>query len=423
MLAWGGGAVSCARAQAPRDAVADPADYRSTHVVLHTDLPAREARELLARLESILGLIAKYWGQPLEGEIECYVVRDLSVWPAGAISDIGRAKIRASSGITTTQTVNRGRQFVAGKSTVYSIADGGTPQHEIVHAYCGQTFGRTGPLWYSEGMAELGQFWQEDNTGVRCKPHMIDYLNRQATKTVAQIVAEDAADGHSTGPVRTGDSWQAYACRWALCHLLVNNPNYAGRFRTLGLAYLHGSQPRFDEVFGVMSRELEFEYRLFIKQVDQGYRADLCRWDWHHKFRPAERTPTTARIMANRGWQASGGAGVARAGLRLQRRAIGNWGPAEEKRPRPDSRMEQGDWKRSCFTISSLASLCRFRTTAHSSRRPTGSYSCCHESWNELADNTGFVTVKIRKSDHSPAEPRPLGTAGVRLPGPSDAGQ
>ena len=36
----------------------------------------------------------------------------------------------------------------------------------------------------------------------------------------------------------TGDCWQNYAWRWALCHLLVNNPNYSATFRKVGLKML-----------------------------------------------------------------------------------------------------------------------------------------------------------------------------------------
>src|SRR5262245_25025075 len=85
---------SPAKAQAPRDAVKAPADFRSAHILLHTDLPAADARKLLDRMEVILGLISKYWGEPPQGEIECYVVRDLAVWPADKISEIGRTKIK-----------------------------------------------------------------------------------------------------------------------------------------------------------------------------------------------------------------------------------------------------------------------------------------------------------------------------------------
>ncbi len=119
------------RAKRLADEPASPADYRSPHFLLHTDLPKDEAGELLGKLERMVALVSKYWGQPLRGEIECYVVADLDCWPAEALSPAGRAKVRLKSGITTTRTLSRGPQFISGKSIVYAAADGGTPQHEV----------------------------------------------------------------------------------------------------------------------------------------------------------------------------------------------------------------------------------------------------------------------------------------------------
>ncbi len=400
---------------------ASPADYRSKHVVLHTDLPAPQARELLARLETILGLISKYWGQPVAGEIDCYVVNDLDAWPAGTLPDLARAKIASNSGVTTTQTLNRGKRFISGKATVYAAAADDNAQHEIVHAYCGQTFGRTGPLWYSEGMAELGQFWQEKNVGVRCKPHMIDYLNHHANKTVAEVVADDAFDGEVAGAARTGDSWQAYTSRWALCYLLVHNSNYSGRFQTLGLAYLNGGKPRFGQMFANQGKELEFEYALFVKQVAQGYRADLCRWDWHHKFRAPDATATSARIEAQRGWQPSGA--LVAEGQSYSYTADGKWKTAAGEMttaaglPSGAGRLEAvvfHDFKLSePFPLSASGTFVA----------PAGGklFLRCREHWADLADNSGFVTVKIKRTSDSPETPRPAGSANVALPGPSDA--
>ena len=88
------------------------------------------------------------------------------------------------------------------------------------------SFGSTGPVWYAEGMAELGQYWKEGELGVDIEPLVIDYLTHAPPKKLKDIVA--------VGQV-TGDSWKAYAWRWALCHLLAHNPNYSRRFKRLGM--------------------------------------------------------------------------------------------------------------------------------------------------------------------------------------------
>ena len=67
---------------------------------------------------------------------------------------------------------------------MYAVADRGTPQHEAVHAYCGQNFGRTGPVWYSEGMAEMGQYWRVGESRVHCHPQAVKFLRRSKPKTL-----------------------------------------------------------------------------------------------------------------------------------------------------------------------------------------------------------------------------------------------
>ena len=105
--------------------------------------------------------------------------------------------------MTTTRRVTCGNQFNA-KSIVYAIADRGTPRHEAVHAYCGQTFGTTGPLWYSEGMAEMGQYWKPDDPAVNCHPVIVRYIHGSPPKSLNNIVNAEEV---------TGDSWQNYVWR------------------------------------------------------------------------------------------------------------------------------------------------------------------------------------------------------------------
>jgi len=405
---------TAAWAQAPREVLRAPADYRSTHVLLHTDLPPDDARTLLARFETILGLIAKYWGQPLAGEIECFVVDQLDAWPADALSPLGRAKIANRSGVTTTQTASRRGRFVRGKSVVYSTAANSTPQHEIVHAYCGQTFGGTGPLWYSEGMAELGQFWQEGERGVQVKQHMLDYLHSLPGLSAREIVADDAADGEAKGNAQTGDSWQAYARRWALCHLLVNNENYAGRFRALGLNYLTGAKPRFEEVFASQLDEIDFELREFTAHVGQGYRADLCRWDWQRKFQDPQRTPVSARILAQRGWQPSGA--LLKEGQTYSYSASGNWRSEADAEATTAAGDASGHGQLEGAVLQDFQLGEPFALGASGTfRAPENGrlYLRCRDDWNALADNTGFVNVKIHGLKAAKSRPE--------LPAPADA--
>lgn len=70
-------AAQTANKSSGKPAAGTPTDYRSQNFLLHTDLSAEDAKELLTRLETMLGLINKYWAKPSSGLIECYVAKDL----------------------------------------------------------------------------------------------------------------------------------------------------------------------------------------------------------------------------------------------------------------------------------------------------------------------------------------------------------
>lgn len=370
------------------------ATYTSRNFVVHTDLAANDANELLQRLETMVGLISKYWGRPLSGTIEMYVVRDLRHWPAGSLPPEGLAGVESGGGVTVTQTMTMplGNAFQA-KSTVYATADRGTPQHEAVHAYCGQTFGRTGPLWYSEGMAEMGQYWRADDSSVNAHDVVIDYLRSTEIKGLLEIV---------NGEEWSGDSWQNYAWRWALCHLLANNPNYAARFRPLGMGLLTKQDVSFEQTYGDMAKEISFEYREFIRHLERNYRVELCAWDWKAKFKPVKTSAvTTCKIDAGRGWQPS--RLTLSRGEEYEFTASGTWVTSKETaavtaQGADDGtgrlvgivlRDENGDYKLDApFELG--------RSGTFTAPVDGDLYLRCQDNWTGLADNKGTLTVRIK---------------------------
>lgn len=416
-----------------------PRDYRSANFLVHTDLPAEEANELLKRLETMLALISKYWGRPNKQAIEMFVVRDLEVWPPDSLEPPGRESIEQRAGLTITRgSVNRQTgQLLAAKSRVYAIADRGVPQHEAVHAYCHQTFGRAGPTWYAEGMAEMGHCWREGESRVHCLPQNVKYLRSVPPKPLRAIV---------NGRDQTGDSWQNYAWRWALCHLLANNPNYFDRFRPLGLGIL-ADQPdaTFERVYGSMSQEIAFEYLFFLQNFDLGYEVTLTAWDWKTKFRSVTAAlPVTCVVEAKRGWQAS--RLQVKAGDEIEISAEGTWslsadGPeftpfgAELPASKPDLEKPGKSSKAATpkrASKSATEALEELPSVMHyESRFKPGQlvgvlfndyelsepfaipadgvfvapgegqlFLRCEEAWNRLADNKGKVNVKFKlKSD------------------------
>lgn len=388
-------------AQKSRSAtVPAPADFRSAHFLLHTDLAAKPARELLARLERMLGLISKYWNQPPTGTIELFVVEDLKNWPEGSLAAAGRAKIEQKAGVTMTETMSQGKRLLAAKSIVYAVSERGTPEHEAVHAYCGQTFGRTGPLWYAEGMAEMGQYWREGDASVHCPDYVVAYLHANRAKPIREIVADDGKTRSGNAMALTGDSWQNYAWRWALCHMLANNTNYAARFRPLGLGFLSGQRVSFADTYGAMMSEIEFEYEFFIRHFDQGYRVDLCSWNWKKKSRPLEGDASIAsRIAANRGWQPSGV--VVTSGNKYDYSASGGWQTAKDAKELSADGAQDGRGRLEGVIFNDFALGEPFPLGASGSFASPGDgrlFLRCKDAWNELADNKGQLTVTIKSS-------------------------
>ena len=401
----------CAPFVAPAKSPVEPADYRSTHFLIHTDLPAVEARDLLERMETMLTLVSKYFGEAPRGTIECYVVRDLNVWPEGSLEAVGRAKIASGAGVTHVETRYRNGKAIDARAVVYAVADHGTPQHEAVHAYCGQTFGRVGPLWYSEGMAEMGQYWRKEDNRVHCHPFVLDYLKKHEPRSVREIVGDDgAAPGAPAGPgERTGDSWQAYASRWALCHLLANNTNYRERFRPLGLAYLNGAPASFSKTYGAMLDEIDFEYRLFVANLEQGYAVDLCSWNWSKKFRePTGSAIMRTQILAKAGWQPTGV--LVKSENEYEYTASGTWQLEPAAKPVSADGAAGGTGQLEAVVLHGFELSKPFSLASHGAFKPPVDgklFLRCREKWGQLADNSGSVNFKLKNAGQGNPLPKP----------------
>jgi hypothetical protein len=377
-------------------------DFRSLHFLVHTDLAPKDAQELLKRLETMLRLISAYWGRPPSGVIEFWVVKDLRAWPPEMLQSFdpqGLQKIREGAGVSVGMTLSRGNRFIA-KARVYAAAQGGVPQHEAVHGYAQQTFGRTGPQWYAEGMAELGQYWTVGGKGVNATPGVIRYLRSQPPKPLAELIVTDQ---------KIGGTWKDYAWWWSLCHFLDNNPNYSAAFRALGPQLLAGKDTGFRQVFGPRAKELEFEYRFFLAHLETGLRADLCAWDWSKKFHPLRGSSTaiTATVHAGRGWQPSGA--TLQAGAEYAYKSTGQWkvdkppkSVSADGAPEGLGRLEGVVLMESerAYMLSEPFDLGQSGTLKAPA---TGNlYLRCKIPWFELPAATGKITVRLQSSGKKP---------------------
>jgi hypothetical protein len=380
-------------------------EYQSDNFAILTDLPPDDAKELLKRLETMLVQVEKYYEHKLRAPIGMYVVKDLKAWPADVLAQFnpnGLSSIRDGGGLTLGKSrvsLSTG-EVVDSAATVYAVSDRGTPQHEAVHAYCQLTFGRLGPIWYAEGMAEIGQYWTEKHKGVYCHDMVLEYLQKSKPKELIEIV--DLSD-------RSGDSWENYAWRWVLCHMLANNPNYAPRFKPLGLGMLNGKDVSFESVYGSMAEEIQFEYSFFLKHIEQGYRADLCAWDWSSKFAACKGLlPITTKIDAMRGWQAS--KAIVIADEEYDYSASGLWKISADGIPLDADGEADASGKLVGAIFDDYKLSEPFELGAYGKFTPPMSGKLvvrCQDKWNELGDNSGKIQLKVRQSGKVNPLPRP----------------
>jgi hypothetical protein len=381
------------------------ADFRSKNYLLHTDLDKVEAEKLLVRLETMLRLISTYWGKPQNGIVELYVAKDIRLWPREVLQTMpahGISQIVDGAGVTTTEASTIGGKLASARAVVYACAEKGTPEHEAVHAYCGQTYGTAGPVWYAEGMAEMGNYWREKEPGVQCIPEVVKYIKGEPRKKALHEIIDNEE--------RTGDSWENYCWRWALCHLLVNNPNYNKEFALLGRYLLiERKHVTFDETFGPVADKIAFEYDQFLENFNLGYRVENCAWVWKYRFAGLGTTPINARVQAERGWQPSG-AIVKTEGV-YEFTTTGKWKLSKdvECTAAGDKAAKAGSSGKllgAILTESTSKTGPKYRLSKPIDLGEKGEFTApaegqlylrCEDDWCELGDNKGFIAVQLKQ--------------------------
>ncbi|MDG1874727.1 MAG: hypothetical protein P8J27_12500 [Mariniblastus sp.] len=369
------------------DAPGKPRDLRSDHFILYTDLSDRSANVLLAKLETMFNLVSGYYSARPNAPIEVYVVSNFNLWPRDQFEPTAVNKIMEPAGVTISKT-NRQSGFT--KAIVYSCDNHSIVQHESVHAFCAQTFGSTGPVWYSEGMAEMGQYWKPGELAVNIDSVVITYLTSAKPKKMADIIA--------AGQI-TGDSWQAYAWRWALCHLLASNPNYSRRFKKLGMNLMAGKPDSFEAAYGKVADKISFEYDQFVRNFGNGYRVDLCAWEWKKCANISSDNNLKQVVKADHGWQAT--KLKVREGVSYDAATKGNWkitAGGNEMTARGDD-QGRGKLIGVILTGFELGEPFDLGTRGSFVAKTEGQlYVRCRDEWTGLEDNSGEVTMYLRRT-------------------------
>jgi hypothetical protein len=429
-----------------------PNFHQSPHFAVRTDLPDDRVEQAMERLEATLDFAVTCWGRPAKGRIDCFLIDDVSNWrDANLPHPLARVLVEGIGGVTLGYQDfggadggqrQRQKQLAMGRMSrqtrktlqysradkhhaiIYASTDPGVVEHEIMHAYCLQVFGATGPDWYKEGMAEMASFGERDQEGVKCPNDRLAALRNKGTRSVKEVMEMGEAglqlqnslesmmakrrDPQRQVPLTDWTRRDAemveqtredYLWTWALCHLLYHNPTYRDRFRLLGTAYFAQRHNAFAEIFGSMHGELDFEYSQFIRHVEVGYRADLCRWEWNYQPRMLESGQIlSAEVRAAGGWQSADV--QVKAGNVYAYRADGTWSTGGD-RPETNARGDQEGRGRLVGVL-----FHDYQLTEVFPLGPRGSfvaprsgqlYLRCQDEWGELSDNLGSLHFRIMR--------------------------
>lgn len=419
-------APDSANSEEPQEQATTPAtirEYRSSRLHVRTDLSAADAEALYGRLEETLQFAARYWGKKPRGQIDCFVVHDLAVWTDAQLPHrLSRVIINGVGGATMPKLVGTGKQS-RNQPTVFASSTLGVAEHELVHAYCIHTFGSSGPEWYKEGMAEMAVNRSSRESGMQCSAHQSETLRAGEGTSLEKIFATGGTgrqiltslgrmldDPANQGRHVPADDWtdvdaenvararDEYLHSWAFCYMMLHNPNYSKRFHSLGNVFVAEQRNAFDDFFAPVRDKIEFEHRLFLKNASVGYRVDLCSWDWGTAFRTLSAGEShETSVVAGKGYQASGVSVVS--GRQYGFQATGRWSlaPTGQQVDANGDSVQAGQLVAVVLDDRTLGEPFPLGTDGTFQPATSGKlYLRCRDAWNEIADNTGQITVTIR---------------------------
>ena len=365
----------------------EPREFRSQHYLMVSDISDRQAAVLLDKLEYMFLQVSDYYGRQPGDLLQLFVVDDVNKWDLSDWEPRGIKKVKDGEGFTIWRRTGGVQNAV-----VYSSSKHDVVQHEALHGFCYLTFQSTGPLWYAEGMAEMGQYWQANDLSVNAEPAVVGYLRSRKPVALNGVINATNIEG---------EAWKAYAWRWSLCHFLAFNPNYSSDFRKLGISLMRsGRGASFVNTYRRTANELTFEYHHFLKHLESGLRADLIAWQWNVKFgKTGDARAVQKKIQAARGWQATGA--LVEKGIDYETRAKGKWTLAEGEEATDADGDSNGDGRLIGVILNDKLELSdEFDLGVKPDFTATQDgrlYVRCRERMSLISDNTGEVDFAIRK--------------------------
>lgn len=187
--------------------------------------------------------------------------------------------------------------------------------HEGTHAAMNRIFGRVGPGWYREGIAELlgthrfvdGKltmgFFPEDKRQVELWGRIKivrDAIEKDGPRSISDIVNTRTKEFLSV---------DSYAWCWALQSFGHNHPKFAPAFRELHdemYRSTHAVTKRFLSYYHSQRAEIDRGWELFLDQLDYGYdsRQETITTTAARQL-PGDEI-ATLQIDTQKGWQSSG---------------------------------------------------------------------------------------------------------------------
>lgn len=304
-----------ASAQVPDEATLRQAGIRtlrSHHLTLHTDLPSSPDVDELPR---VFDLAIPQWTEFFQanaGQLDDWHVTACVMRDGQRFEDY---RLQPAHLPPFLHGMQRGNQvWVREQTSVYYRRH--LLLHEGTHAVMNQIYGRVGPVWYREGIADLlaTHVYRDGKLQLNVFPKdrrdlensgriqvIRDAVSQQGTLPIPEIVAL---------PTRAYLNIEAYAWSWALQSFLHQQPPYAPLRQSLLRKMLtsdHGVTDAFLQNYQQSRRQLDLEWNLFVQHLDYGYDAS------HETITPADQLADlhddqtyTVVVDAAKGWQSTG---------------------------------------------------------------------------------------------------------------------
>lgn len=295
--------------------------------------------------------------------------------------------------------------------------------HEATHCFMTYMPENRAPVWYLEGMAEFFGTHRTGPDGVLQFGVMPSSPEEFAGFGRITLLRQKTKEGSGRtmkkifeyAPEEFLDP-EPYAWSWAVCHFLDQHPRYSARFRELG----KNQQPRafaaaLETLLTEGSRDLATEWVLFITNLQYGYDVPRAAINFQPGTPWKNAEPRTTEIVIDRGWQSTGCWIEPRTWYQIT--ATGQFALAQQPKPWV-SEAEGISFRYFCgiplgkllacvrdedgpagLSNDSMLTITQIGGDGSITSPVAGTlYLRLNDSWSELADNTGKITVTIAPS-------------------------